>query len=956
MTYIKKLVMQGFKSFPKKTEIIFSKGINVIVGPNGSGKSNISDAICFALGRLSMKSIRAAKAENLIFLGTKSTPPSKEAIVEIVLDNSEKTFSYESEEICIKRIVKKDGQSIYKINNETKNRYDVLNLLAQAGIDPYGFNIILQGEIQNFVTMQPEERRKIIEEVSGISVYEQQKEKALRELEKTEEKLKEINSILRERTNYLLNLEKERQQALKYKKLESDLKKLKASIISHDLHKKTKESEKANIEIIKKNEEIEKLKNTIFGLEEQIKNADSEAQKINIEIKKLTGVEQESLNTEIADLRVELAGLKTKIENYENQLSSLLNQKNNLKKTIEELEDFLSKIKKEPFSKEKKRDEINKKKRELEVLEEKRKKFYIWKSECLSLEERISDKKNLIQNYERDIKTINKQIEMISIEIVDEKADKNKLEKVRSLLKEKKALLGSLLKKEIELEKTISSNESEIELQKDMLEKILKLDICPLCKNRITPEHIGTIKKDVESKTILLKKEIENSNKELREIYQKKEVITNDIENLIQEISKIELDIAKLKSISEKRASLNILEEKIKETRKDVENMEKRREEILKLIEENSNIEEKYEILKIEMREILMMEKENIEPEIESKKREIEKLKIYLKQTNEKEEEIIKQKSAIINLINEKEKSFYEKKKQEEALKKRFEEILNKRDSIYSEIKKKESEVFTKRQEIRRLEEEVNEIRINKARIDAELKSLESEMSEFSGVEIIKASREILNQKLLKVQEDLSKIGNVNLRALEVYDAVKKEYDSIKQKLEVILKEKEEIGRVISEIDSKKKRVFFQTMKKINELMTRNFFQLSSKGEAFLEVENKDNPFEDKSGVYIVVKTGHGKYFDAKSLSGGEQTLLALSLIFAIQEYKPYYFYLFDEIDAALDKKNSERLAGLLNKYMVKGQYIIITHNDEVISRATNIYGVTMPGSDGVSKITSIKI
>ena len=166
--------MHGFKSFPKKTEVPFTSGINVILGPNGSGKSNISDALCFVLGRLSIKSMRAAKARNLIFQGTKAASPAREAIVEIVFDNSDKTFSIEENEISIKRIVRLNGQSIYKINNETKTRQEVLSLLAQAGIDPNGFNIILQGEIQNFVKMHTEERRKIIEEVAGISIYERE--------------------------------------------------------------------------------------------------------------------------------------------------------------------------------------------------------------------------------------------------------------------------------------------------------------------------------------------------------------------------------------------------------------------------------------------------------------------------------------------------------------------------------------------------------------------------------------------------------------------------------------------------------------------------------------------------------------------------------------------------------------------------------------------------------------
>src|SRR4030042_1368999 len=99
MSHIKRLVMHGFKSFPRKTEIPFTSGINVILGPNGSGKSNISDALCFVLGRLSIKSMRAAKAKNLIFMGTKAASPAKEAVVEIVFDNSDNTFSIEEQEI-----------------------------------------------------------------------------------------------------------------------------------------------------------------------------------------------------------------------------------------------------------------------------------------------------------------------------------------------------------------------------------------------------------------------------------------------------------------------------------------------------------------------------------------------------------------------------------------------------------------------------------------------------------------------------------------------------------------------------------------------------------------------------------------------------------------------------------------------------------------------------------------
>ena len=138
----------------------------------------------------------------------------------------------------------------------------------------------------------------------------------------------------------------------------------------------------------------------------------------------------------------------------------------------------------------------------------------------------------------------------------------------------------------------------------------------------------------------------------------------------------------------------------------------------------------------------------------------------------------------------------------------------------------------------------------------------------------------------------------------------------------------------------------------MNELFALNYSKLSSKGQAFLEIENEEDIFA--GGVNIMIRLAKGKYFDVTSLSGGEQTLVALSLLFAIQEHKPYPFYVFDEIDAALDKRNSEKLAALLNQYMKAGQYIVITHNDALIMNSNILYGVSM--HDGVSKILSLKV
>ena len=952
MTHIKKLIMHGFKSFPRKTEIPFTSEINVVLGPNGSGKSNITDALCFVLGRLSIKSMRATKAKNLIFMGTKSGVPSKEASVEIIFDNLDKSFSINENEISIKRIVRKNGQSIYKINNQTKTRQEVLMLLSQAGIDPNGFNIVLQGEIQNFVKIHNEERRKIIEEVSGVSVYELRKEKSLKELNKTDEKLKEVLAILRERTSYLDNLEKERQQALRFKKLEKNVKKLKASIIYNDLNNRKKQKEKILLEINKRNREIKKIKNKSVLIKTSIENLEEKISSINLTIKKSTGLEQEKLNQEIANIRAELAGTNVKLENYESKLLTLFRQKQELTELIKNNELSIKEFQKESPVIAEKQNEINAKKKELEKLEEEKKKFYMIKSELKIIKERFGDKKTSLQNYTNESNFLLKQINLIAGDLYDKRTTSEKIGLLKQTLAQKKEILKNLNIREKDLEKISFINESEIENQNKIIKNISKIDICPLCKSKITQEHINSIKEEIFPKITSLKKQINHSDKELKELYSRKKLINQEIENFSEEISKRESDLIKILNINEKKDQIKLLQENIEKTKIELKEIEKRKSNLENNFNENSNIEKRYETVLVEVQEISLRSEENIDSEISFKQKELERSKISLKQLVREEIDYKEEIAQIKKRIFIKQELLEKKKKQENTLIKKFQELIKTRDSYQAKIRDIERESLNQNNSAYNLEQETNNFKIEKARVDAEIENFETEFSEFKNIEIIKTNKDSLVQKLNKTQEILSKIGSVNLRSLEVYDSIKKEYDLVREKVDVISKEKQGILKIVHEIDIKKKKTFLKTLTELNETFSKNFNQISNKGRVFLELENRKEPF--KGGVAILIKTGHGKYLNVTSLSGGEQTLVALSLIFAIQELNPYCFYILDEIDAALDKRNSERLANLLKKFMQKGQYIIITHNDEIILSAKNLYGVSM--HDGISKIISMKI
>jgi len=199
----------------------------------------------------------------------------------------------------------------------------------------------------------------------------------------------------------------------------------------------------------------------------------------------------------------------------------------------------------------------------------------------------------------------------------------------------------------------------------------------------------------------------------------------------------------------------------------------------------------------------------------------------------------------------------------------------------------------------------------------------------------------------------INRMGNINMRALEIYEGIEKEYHELTKKSSKLNEEKEDILKLMNEIEGNKKSLFLKSFNDVNDSFKGIFSQISTKGDAFLQIENEENPFE--GGVMIKVRLSGNKFMDIHSLSGGEKTLTALAFIFAIQEHQPASFYLFDEVDAALDKRNSAKLSEYIRKYSDKAQYIVISHNDAVITDADQIYGVSMQ-QDGISKVVSLKI
>lgn len=916
--------------------------------------SNVADALCFVLGRLSIKSMRAAKAKNLIFMGSKFIKPSREAFVEIVFDNTDRAFSIDKDEIIIKRGVRINGQSLYKINDEVKTRAEIIELLAQAGIDPHGFNLILQGQIQSIVRMHPEDRRKIIEEVAGIAIYEARKTKSLNELEKTEEKLKEIATILRERFSLLKNLEKERAQAQKFKELELTVKRCKFSILTKRSEEKTKEIDSVLKSIETKTKEKDKISEKRTKIQELIEKLSQNSIQINKHIQQATGIEQDTLNTQIANLKAELEGLKVRRENYENRKHETERRIDEVSKSIPELHNEIAELKKKSPSIAKKAEELKKKRAEIAALEEERKLVISLRTEINSTKERIRDKEKQLARVLAESDSTLRQLERDSMNLSykGEEECAKALESLKKDLLTKKKSLEETSHEEMENEKIISISNMEIKRFEEIKGKVEKIDVCPLCQSKITPEHINHVNNEANEGISKAKNEREEA---LRKITTQKDTISlliREIRLNEDKLSQAEVEIQKQKSIKEKKELLRkyVSDESILKT--ELSKLEEKRKNLESKSIDSGKIEELYQSKILEIEEISSRTEVDFDTTLLYKERDLEKMNDVIKRARRDLEEINQDIKEISENITTKLSFLKEREDQEKELNERFNKMFSERDKMQREIQEKTLELSEIQNGIRQIEDQINYLKIGQAKLDAESESIQIEMAEFSGIELIQGNVQYLEERLKKAQENLSMIGSINLRALEVYDEVKKEYDSVQEKVDTLTKEKEEILKIIEEIDKKKTREFLKSFRAINDLFTQNFSKLYTKGIAFLEIENKEDIFA--GGVNIVVKLAKGKYFDVTSLSGGEQTLVALSLLFAIQEHKPYHFYIFDEIDAALDKRNSERLDALLHQYMKSGQYIVITHNDAIIMNSNVLYGVSM--HEGVSRVLSLKI
>ena len=471
--YLKKVDIQGFKSFPNKTTIEFKDGITAIVGPNGSGKSNVSDAIKWALGEQSTKSLRGQKMEDVIFAGSSKRKAVGRAEVGLTFNNDDGLLAIDYREVSIKRRIFRSGESEYYINNRPCRLKDIRELFMDTGVGTDGYSIIGQGKIDEILSNKPEDRRYLFEEASGITKYKSRKLESERKLERTEENLTRIEDILSELRKQYNYLKREGKKAEKYKELKEEygayqwdklllvieainrqLKTLKEDFTGLKELQSLKSSKALDLK-----KEIDRLELEALGLEEDLKlkresleaiyrdsSQKENSIKVYLESEKYIKLENTRIDRESIDLRKE-------VEAGEKDLSEK-------KQGLEKLKEDLLKLK-EGYKEEESSSELEGRRlkdEEAHIEDEKKK--------LIDLYQAYTDKKGELASLENFSKNILSQLELNSGKIEDIKSKNRMLEEELEAIS---GVLSSSSKEKEELIENLSKLDGEIKEANEIL-------------------------------------------------------------------------------------------------------------------------------------------------------------------------------------------------------------------------------------------------------------------------------------------------------------------------------------------------------------------------------------------------------------------------------------------------------------------------------------------------------
>ena len=969
--YLKEIEISGFKSFADKINLNLNNEITCIVGPNGSGKSNIVDAIRFVLGEQSVKSLRGdALMSDVIFSGSKNRQPMHAASVNLTFDNTDNYLNIPYKTVSVKRRLYKTGDNEYFLNGEKCRLKDIVDLFLDSGMGRDSFNIISQGDISKLLSNSPYDRRLVIEEAAGILKYKKRREEAFRKLDKTNLNLDRVNDIINEVEVRVKPLEEQSKKATLYKELKDELENIEVGLLVAEITNYNQEC------LINKNKLVD-LNNIILSLtkkttdpiidELKLKAININKQKEDINQKLLDlSKTKEDVNSKRLLLKERIKFNATDIKNQE-KINYLTDKKLELENKVKVLEKDLMTNSMNKTSIE---NDITNLTNNLDNLNKKNTSYNLSLKEKENEYDRLLNKIEIIKNNIYENSYLNNNVKRV--------LENSKLKAIDALIN----LIKINPKYNTVLEVATSSNKNflVVETKSDASKIIDYLKLNNL--GRITFLPLEDIKGkyvdlDTQSKLTDLTGYLGVLSDFLEYDSKYKEIILNQFGNILvvdtkenaNYLSKVINNRYRIITLdgeifhvggsitggSLKTGGITLAKQELTDLNLDSNNLKNT---ILTLRENiNNNLKEK-EVLEnnlyLKKRNLLLLtdELKALQERLSNNKEELSNLKIELDSYDSKtfDQELLK--------LNQ---EYYDLSLKYELLVKDKNEFIKEYDNIQTNILEKEGLLKENNLLLKTKEKEVHDLEIltNKLenKLDNNLNTLNQDYNlTYEGAKekyYLDKDLDLAKEEVLDLKNKLKNIGNVNLDSIEEYKAVKERYDFLTNERNDLCHAKEMLYSLISEMDDVMQSDFLTTFKELEIEFKKVFRELFKGGDASLKLTDPTNLME--TGVDIIACPPGKKLKTITLLSGGEKTLTAISLLFAILNIRMVPFCIFDEVEAALDEANVDNFGSYLHSYKNKTQFLLITHKKRTMEYAKTLYGITMQES-GVSKIVSVKL
>ncbi|MBQ9425426.1 MAG: AAA family ATPase [Erysipelotrichaceae bacterium] len=962
--FLKRIEMQGFKSFADHITINFEDPITGIVGPNGCGKSNISDAIRWVLGEQSVKSLRGEKMTDIIFAGTEERKAMNMAEVTLVFDNSSHMLNSDLDEIELtRRIYSNDQDAEYLINRKNVRYKDILDLIMDTGMGKNSLSMISQGNVMSFAEAKPYDRREILEDAAGVSKYKKRKIESLNKLERTKENLDRTYDILSELERQVAPLKRQAMKAEIYREKKNRLEQIEVAVLVNDirnlnLQKSELEKSLFDLETAQAMHEttIQVHENSNFENKNRLKEYDKEinsiqerlmmvmneiqtleARKIEIDEKRKYAIEMGSSEEKIREMESYIADAKYEYDDRLDRLNKLRSEIDLLNTNLENTAMDLSEA---SMKKEETSNILNRMNNRMEVL------------------------KNVISDpfssaNQTGVKAImtnkNSFYGVMGVIGQEIRPDEGYEEAIAT------ALAGSVYHIVTKDEEAARKAISFLKKNRSGRATFLPLTVCKphtvryedeiVCNN--TKGYLGTaydfcscseeyeaVKESLLG-NVLVTDNLENANNLSYLLNYGYKIVTLEGEVVHKGGSMTGGKVKNEVSLITAQSEFNRIESDMVSYKAENE---------LALKKYNSLLAQKESFdSQITEKRIAIAQLEQI---VDSKRAKYEKLRAdYENIVPVKGQETIT--DSVIAKLSE---NYAKKDELSTSLKLRRDDRMK----LSAEIDRKDQQIRLTRRQLDETRNGISNINTNKAvmetKLENDLNRLASEYQmtfEYASENYDMSIDDTAKEEVMMLRRDIQELGNINMAAPEEFTEVNERYEFLKKNYDDLIASRDKILSAIDEMDEIMKKQFSETFDAINAELPNVFGKLFGGGKARLVLEDPDDILN--TGIDIDVQPPGKAVKSIRLFSGGEKSLIAISVLFTILKVRPEPLIVFDEVESALDVANVERFAKYVKEFADKSQFIVITHRPGTMEQCDSLFGVTMQ-KRGISQMLKVKL